>query len=110
MNNQGSWQSTSASREGGAVPRYRNLEPTAEFWSWRDDAACIDLEDLFYSAEDESKGERRRKEERAKAVCQGCPVFDPCRQFAMESKELYGVWGGTTESERHAMAGRHRTG
>lgn len=92
------------------MPRYRNLEPTSDFWSWRDQAACIGREDLFYSAEDESKGERRRKEEAAKTVCAVCPVFDTCRQFAMESNELYGVWGGTTESERHAMAGRHRTG
>ncbi|MFI8696617.1 WhiB family transcriptional regulator [Dietzia maris] len=92
------------------MPRYRNLEPTSDFWSWRDNAACIGHEDLFYSAEDESKGERRRKEEKAKTVCAACPVFETCRQFAMDSKELYGVWGGTTESERHAMAGRLRTG
>ncbi|AWH90954.1 WhiB family transcriptional regulator [Dietzia lutea] len=92
------------------MPRYRNLEPTSDFWSWRDSAACIGQEDLFYGAEDESKGERRRKEEKAKTVCAVCPVFETCRQFAMESKELYGVWGGTTESERNAMAGRHRTG
>lgn len=81
-----------------------------EFWSWRDRAACIGREDLFYSAEDESKGVRRRKEEAAKLVCVTCPVLDTCRQFAMESKELYGVWGGMTESERHALAGRKRTG
>lgn len=92
------------------MPRYRNLEPTSDFWAWRDNAACIGHEDLFYSAEDESKGERRRKEEKAKTVCAVCPVFKTCRTFAMESEELYGVWGGTTEAERHAMAGRHRTG
>ncbi|HMT49938.1 WhiB family transcriptional regulator [Dietzia sp. UBA5065] len=92
------------------MPRFRNLEPTSDFWSWRDHGACLGHEDLFYSAEDESKGERRRKEEKAKQVCAVCPVFDTCRQFAIESKELYGVWGGLTESDRHKIAGRQRTG
>ena len=92
------------------MPRYRNLLPTSEFWSWRDGGACLGHDDLFYSAEDESKGERRRKEEKAVAICATCPVLTTCRQFAIESKELYGVWGGTTESDRHKMAGRHRTG
>ena len=92
------------------MPRFRNLTPTSDFWSWRDQGACLGHEDLFYSADDESKGERRRKEERAKSVCAVCPVLDTCRQFAMESRELYGVWGGLTESDRHKLAGRHRTG
>lgn len=92
------------------MPRYRNLEPTSDFWSWRDQAACIGSDDLFYSAADEPKGERRRKEEKAKAICATCPILDTCRQFAMDSEELYGVWGGLTESDRHKLAGRHRTG
>lgn len=92
------------------MPRYRNLEPTSAFWSWRDRAACIGNDDLFYSAEDEPKGERRLKEKKAKSICVTCPVLDTCRQFAMEEKELYGVWGGLTESERHKIAGRDRTG
>ena len=92
------------------MPRYRNLEPTSDFWSWRDNAACIGHEDLFYSLEEESKGERRKKEEQAKSVCATCPVLDTCRQFALNSGELYGVWGGLTEAERHRISGRHRTG
>lgn len=92
------------------MPRYRNFEPTWDFWSWRDQGACIDHEAQFYSAEDEPKGERRRKEERAKSICADCSVLNTCKQFALESGELYGVWGGMTESERHAIAGRARTG
>lgn len=92
------------------MPRYRNLEPTSEFWSWRDQAACIGDDDLFYSTPEELKGERRRKEEAAKVICATCPVLDTCRRFAMEWGELYGVWGGLTESERHTLAGRQRTG
>lgn len=96
--------------DGVGMPRYKTLEPTAAFWSWRDDAACIGHENLFFSLEEEAKGERREKEERAKWVCMTCPVLGSCRAFALETKELYGVWGGLTEAERHRIAGRHRTG
>lgn len=92
------------------MPRFRNLTPTSEFWGWRDDGACVGDGDLFYSAEDEPKGVRRRKEDAAKAICAQCAVLEVCRRFAIEAEELYGVWGGMTESERHKLAGRHRTG
>lgn len=92
------------------MPRFRNLQPTSEFWGWRDDGACVGHNDLFYSAEDEPKGVRRRKEEKAVAICAGCAVLDTCRKFAIEAGELYGVWGGMTEGDRHKLAGRHRTG
>ena len=86
------------------MPRFRNLTPTS------DEGACLDHDELFYSAEDEPKGQRRRKEQEAKAICETCAVLETCRQFAMDQGELYGVWGGLTESERHKLAGRHRTG
>lgn len=92
------------------MPRYQSLEPTADFWSWRDNAACIGHEDLFYSLEEEVKGDRRKKEAQAKEVCATCPVLNTCRTFALETEELYGVWGGLTEAERHRISGRHRTG
>ena len=95
---------------GAHIPRYRTLEPTSDFWAWRDQAACIGHEDLFYSTEDELKGQRRRKEDQAKTVCATCPVLTTCREFAMQTNELYGVWGGLTEIDRHNLAGRHRTG
>lgn len=92
------------------MPRYGTLTPTAEFWAWRDTAACIGHEDLFYNLEDEAKGARRTKEVEAKVICSTCPVLDTCRNFALETQELYGVWGGLTEAERHRITGRQRTG
>ena len=53
------------------------------------------------------KDERERREIRAKAVCQVCPVADECRDYAFAIKEPYGIWGGLTESERrHALSRR----
>jgi WhiB family redox-sensing transcriptional regulator len=36
----------------------------------------------------------------AKSLCGTCPVQPECRQHALSVGEPYGVWGGTTESER----------
>jgi WhiB family transcriptional regulator, redox-sensing transcriptional regulator len=31
---------------------------------------------------------------RAKAICAGCPVREPCFENALARREPYGVWGG----------------
>lgn len=36
----------------------------------------------------------------ALAACRWCPVKEPCKQYALDHPGLYGVWGGTTQSER----------
>ncbi len=38
-------------------------------------------------------------EERARAVCAGCPVRDACLAYAMEHA-VQGIWAGTTTEER----------
>jgi WhiB family redox-sensing transcriptional regulator len=49
---------------------------------------------------------------RAKAVCRGCPVRDQCLEFALDSGQVFGVWGGTTGEERRLIRRRrgHRRG
>ena len=44
--------------------------------------------------------------EEAKAVCRRCPVVEPCLQWALESGQDAGVWGGLTEDERRALKRR----
>jgi len=44
--------------------------------------------------------------EEAKAVCRRCPVMDQCLQWALESGQDSGVWGGLSEDERRAMKRR----
>jgi WhiB family transcriptional regulator, redox-sensing transcriptional regulator len=45
---------------------------------------------------------------RAKAVCAGCPVREQCLDYAIETGQPHGVWGGATVDERHAIAARRR--
>jgi len=43
---------------------------------------------------------------RAKAVCVGCPVRTECLADALDSRVEFGVWGGMTERERRALLRR----
>ncbi|MPZ54154.1 MAG: WhiB family transcriptional regulator [Acidimicrobiia bacterium] len=51
----------------------------------------------------EPKESRLRREARAKAICNVCPVQQECAAYAMETKELFGIWGGYSESERKEL-------
>ena len=71
---------------------------------WREHAACLDFPAvLFFGLDDnEAPVERRDREERAKQVCRACEVRDECLEYALRTKEAYGIWGGLTEIERRA--------
>lgn len=43
---------------------------------------------------------------RAKAVCLGCPVRTECLADALDNKTEFGIWGGMTERERRALLRR----
>jgi WhiB family transcriptional regulator, redox-sensing transcriptional regulator len=43
----------------------------------------------------------------AKAVCGRCQVRPECLSYALASRQVHGVWGGTSEEERQLM--RERT-
>ena len=73
--------------------------------SWQPVALCRgNHSHLFFPpTTSERKDERERRELRAKAVCRVCPVQEDCLEYAMESTEQYGIWGGFTETERRQL-------
>lgn len=78
---------------------------------WRHRAACRDEDpELFFPVG--NTGPALLQIEDAKAVCRRCDVADQCLQWALESGQDAGVWGGASEDERRAMkrrAARDRT-
>ncbi len=46
------------------------------------------------------KEDREKRESKAKAVCNGCPVKVNCLEEAKEIEEPFGIWGGLNEVER----------
>jgi WhiB family transcriptional regulator, redox-sensing transcriptional regulator len=80
--------------------------------SWQSRAACLDCDpDLFFPIA--PSGPALRQIEQAKAVCARCPVRRECLQYALATRQVHGVWGGTSEEERQqlrrtlTMDGRH---
>ncbi|MFF6992940.1 WhiB family transcriptional regulator [Streptomyces sp. NPDC010273] len=66
---------------------------------WARRAACADEDpELFFPLS--STGPALRQERAAKRVCLHCPVIRQCLNWAMDSGQAHGVWGGTSERER----------
>jgi WhiB family redox-sensing transcriptional regulator len=68
---------------------------------WVRDALCAqtDAEEFFPNA-----GESHH---RAVAICRQCPVRRACLDYALDHNE-YGVWGGTSETQRRQIRAKRR--
>ena len=80
-------------------------------YSWRRDAVCRDTDpDLFFPVG--TTGYALVQIDKAKQVCGDCPVSTDCLQYALDTNQDSGIWGGTSEEERRnirrRMAGRTR--
>ncbi|GGZ81265.1 WhiB family transcriptional regulator [Streptomyces rubiginosohelvolus] len=78
--------------------------------NWRTHSACRDEDpDLFFPIG--TTGPAIVQAEEAKAVCRRCPVMEACLDWALDSGQDHGVWGGTDENDRrriHRRAARLR--
>jgi WhiB family redox-sensing transcriptional regulator len=73
---------------------------------WDAGARCrgVDATLFFGPNRFEPKADRLAREARAKALCATCPVLTTCRERALANDELYGVWGGLSETDRRSLA------
>lgn len=72
---------------------------------WRSRSACRDEDpELFFPIG--TSGPALLQIEQAKAVCRRCPVVDDCLQWALESGQDDGVWGGKSDLERRRVKRR----
>ena len=68
--------------------------PILEERPWAVFAACRDADaDMFF-------GTSREAERGALALCAICTVQDECLEYALATRERFGVWGGKTEKLR----------
>ncbi|MCW2776803.1 MAG: WhiB family transcriptional regulator [Frankiales bacterium] len=75
---------------------------------WRHHALCRDEDpELFFPIG--TTGPAAVQVAEAKVVCQRCRVTEACLEWALESGQDSGVWGGTSEDERRLLARRTRT-
>lgn len=69
---------------------------------WRSQGACLHADpDVFFPIS--VAGASATQVRTARAICAGCPVQPDCISFAVEHREIQGIWGGTTDEERKKL-------
>jgi WhiB family redox-sensing transcriptional regulator len=72
---------------------------------WRHRAACRDEDpELFFPVG--NTGPALLQIEDAKAVCSGCAVRGQCLQWALDTGQEAGMWGGMSEDDRKSLKRR----
>jgi WhiB family transcriptional regulator, redox-sensing transcriptional regulator len=76
--------------------------PDAREADWRDRALCQEVDpEAFFPP----KGGSSRQ---AKAVCRACEVREPCLEYALETNQEFGIYGGTSPDERRVLQRQRR--
>ncbi len=72
---------------------------------WRHEAACRDEDpELFFPIG--NVGPALMQIDEAKRVCRSCGVVDECLQWALDTCQESGVWGGLSEEDRQLLRRR----
>src|SRR5215470_9731004 len=87
-------------RAGGTQVEMKDTAP-----DWRFRAACLAADpELFFPLS--AVGPSAAQLSQAKAICAGCSVRWQCLDFALATRQVHGVWGGTDEDERRRILAR----
>jgi WhiB family transcriptional regulator, redox-sensing transcriptional regulator len=71
----------------------RLLQPV----EWQGAARCTEVDpEIFFP-------ERGGSSRAARLVCAQCDVRAQCLEYALNNKEQFGIWGGTSERERRRI-------
>jgi hypothetical protein len=73
------------------------IEAIRDTQKWAKDAPCSTADPDQWHPE---KGGPPLAASKAKAICHTCPAEVACLQYALDTREQYGVWGGMTAGER----------
>lgn len=80
-----------------------------DVWAWQYEGACRQADPrLFFHPEGARGPSKTKREAQALAYCTACPVLSECREQALTSREIYGVWGGLTEDDRERLRSQAR--
>jgi WhiB family redox-sensing transcriptional regulator len=66
---------------------------------WKKKAACLGVDaGVFFPDSSDPRCHKLLKA--AKAICEQCEVKEKCLEYALNTPELHGVWGGCSERQR----------
>lgn len=87
------WNSVFSRTDEGATVRANK--------GWRINAGCRNApRSVFFPINTRLTSRETRN---ALAICDVCPVKDECLASAIDNREYYGIWGGTTELQRRPL-------
>jgi WhiB family transcriptional regulator, redox-sensing transcriptional regulator len=61
---------------------------------------CEDHPDLFFPEDISDVDQKRLAIKSAKLMCNECPIKLQCFEYALETDQKHGIWGGTLPHER----------
>lgn len=64
---------------------------------WHADAKCHGMTQIMYPTREAKTAEE------ARAICQTCPVQEPCLEYALSTGEKFGIFGGLSEKQRRRI-------
>lgn len=85
-------------------PTQRSVEPPA----WHEWALCNGMDQKRFFDEDRKSRVGAMKE--ARAICRACSVAGDCLLWALEMKEEFGIWAGSSGRQRAGMLERVKAG
>lgn len=69
-----------------------------------DQAACNGLETGIFFDHEDTRGEKRATSlAAARSICATCTIRTACLDFAVDTAQAFGVWGGLTAAERSEL-------
>ena len=72
---------------------------------WRDQALCRNTDpELFFPVG--TTGQALVTQDHARRVCDECDVQQSCLDYALDTNQDSGIWGGLTEEERRIIRRR----
>jgi WhiB family redox-sensing transcriptional regulator len=75
--------------------------------AWHAQAACSGMDTEFFFPSGHT-GRALAQAEAAKAVCADCPVRRRCLDYALDTGQTEGIWGGMSADERRAERRRRQ--
>jgi WhiB family redox-sensing transcriptional regulator len=61
---------------------------------------CEEYPQLFYPEDYPNPEDRILATKTAKKICQTCPIIEQCFEYALETDQRHGIWGGTSPEQR----------
>lgn len=86
-----------------SVGKYKG-EPGVRQPEWFDQGTCRvekRANEIFFPVAEADEGP-------AKKICKRCPVIETCLDFAIETRQPDGIWGGKNFKERRALRNRRQ--